>query len=162
MEHFEENQAQLREKLIGELIGLARATEGNEHMLTPTTAAAVVEGLAAALPGGCCDAEVLSAILDRVDREKRKLVPACYSCTASCGRNDAYDMRKLQNLPEHIREMKLRLLAGIQELAAHSCRTLPGDREASGFFYRALFAIGMDDWEEAELLPILGELQEKT
>jgi len=79
MEHFEENQAQLREKLIGELIGLARATEGNEHMLTPTTAAAVVEGLAAALPGGCCDAEVLSAILDRVDREKRKLVPACYS-----------------------------------------------------------------------------------
>ena len=63
---------------------------------------------------------------------------------------------------EHIREMKLRLLAGIQELAAHSCRTLPGDREASGFFYRALFAIGMDDWEEAELLPILGELQEKT
>ena len=40
-----EDTAQLQDRLTGSLIGLARATEGNEHFLSDSTAAVVVEGL---------------------------------------------------------------------------------------------------------------------
>ena len=37
--------AELQDKLTGSLIGLARATEGNDHMVSDSTAAVIVEGL---------------------------------------------------------------------------------------------------------------------
>ena len=37
--------AELQDKLTGALIGLARATEGNEHVVSDSTAAVIVEGL---------------------------------------------------------------------------------------------------------------------
>lgn len=158
-EKCELSAARLREKLTGELIGLARATEGNEYLLTPSTAETVVEGLF--LTCGEEDCAALTAMTERVDGEKRKLVPACYSCAASCGRNNAYGLEKLQDLPENIRLLKLRLLTGIRALAADLSGSLPEERDGAvyGFLYKALFAIGMDDWAEDELLPILRELE---
>lgn len=40
----------LRSRLTGALIGLARATEGNEHLLSGSTAAVTLEGLFATVP----------------------------------------------------------------------------------------------------------------
>ena len=37
--------AELQDKLTGALIGLARATEGNQHVVSDSTAAVIVEGL---------------------------------------------------------------------------------------------------------------------
>lgn len=41
--------AEIQDKLTGNLIGLVRATEGNEHMVSDSTAAVIVEGLFATL-----------------------------------------------------------------------------------------------------------------
>ena len=145
--------APLRDKLTGELIGLARATEGNDHMLTPSTAAVTLEGLLATQPGAALSSGELLAVLERVDEEKRKLVPECRNCLAPCGRTDAYDMQRLQATDAQTRSIKEKILSGLRELAAR-----PVAEDVSMLLYRALFAIGMEDWGPEELLPIASEI----
>lgn len=146
----------LRDQLTGMLIGLARATEGNEFLLSPTTAEATVAGLAATAPNGPFSEEDLPAMMERVDQEKRKLVPDCYNCAAHCGRTDNYDLSRLQTLSEEARTLKLQLLHRIRGIAV---RTYAASQENfAPFLYKALYAIGMDDWNKEELTPILKEL----
>ena len=113
-----DDTAELQDRLTEALIGLARATDGNEHMLSASTADVVVEGLFATLTNVNFDNDALLDILDRVDAEKRKLVPECFKCAASCGRNNDYDMQKLWNAPEDIRSLKSLILFGIRGVAA--------------------------------------------
>lgn len=148
----------LRDKLIGALVGLARATEGNEFMLTDATFRVVID----ALRGADRDEAALTALLERADAEKRKLVPDCYHCAASCGRTDNYDLARLRLAPEEIRTLKLRILSGIRELAASGNSPIFQENTVHSLFYRALYAIGMEDWGEEELLPILLELDKLT
>lgn len=130
---------QLRSRLTGALIGLARATEGNEYLCSDSTAAVMVAGLCADEDFGH---DVLLEMLQRVDDEKRKLVPSCYVCAAPCGRTDNFDMDKLQSAPEETRAAKLRLLTGSRDLAASLAQ---GNEAVHNFLYKALFAIGMED-----------------
>ena len=155
--------AELQDRLTGALIGLARATDGNEHMLSASTADVVVEGLFATLTNVNFDNDALLAIGDRVDAEKRKLVPECYKCAASCGRNNDYDMQKLWNAQEDIRSLKSLILFGIRGVAAYAYHAAVlgyRDETIHKFLYKALFAIGMDDWGMEELLPIVLEVGE--
>lgn len=162
MHAFQHNQidtAQLRDQLTGALIGLARATEGNDHMLRDSTAAVTVAGLIAIAAGSRLDRDGLLDLIERVDQEKRKLVPACYECAASCGRTSNYDMRKLGNSSEAVQKLKLQILSGACDVAALAAEA--GKDEAVSYsLYRALYAIGMDDWAEEELQPIVQELDE--
>ena len=155
--------AQLQDKLTGALIGLARATEGNDHMLSDSTAAVVVEGLFATLTNVNFDNDALLAMMERVDAEKRKLVPECYRCASACGRNNDYDMNKLWNADEDIRSLKSLILFGIRGVAAYACHAAVlgyKDEDVHKFLYKALFAVGMDDWGMEELLPIVLEVGE--
>jgi len=155
--------AQIQDKLTGALIGLARATEGNEHVVSDSTAAVIVEGLFATLTNVNFDNDALLAIMDKVDMEKRKLVPECYNCASSCGRNNDYDMNKLWNADEDIRSLKSLILFGIRGVAAYAYHAaVLGYKDESNhkFLYKALFAIGMDDWGMEELLPIVLEVGE--
>ena len=158
-----QSAAALQDRLTGALIGLARATEGNMHMVSDTTAAVVVEGLCATLTGvSATDGELL-ALLDRVEGEKQKLVPNCYVCASPCGRNNHYDMTQLWNAPEEIRRLKSLILFGSRSIAAYAYQAAKAgckDDAIHNFLYKALFAIGMDDWGEAELLPIAREAAE--
>ena len=153
---------ELQEKLTGALIGLARATEGNDFMLTDATAAVTVEGLAATRMDGDFDRDALLTLLNRVEQEKRRLVPECFLCAASCGRTNDYDMANLRNGQPEIRTLKLRILQNIRDIAAGLFHTpVPGDRAKTvhAFLYKALFAIGRDDWGGEELLPIALEAE---
>ena len=155
--------AQLQDRLTGALIGLARATEGNEHMLRDSTADVVVEGLFATLTNVNFDNDALLAIMDRVDAEKRKLVPACYQCASACGRNNDYDMSKLWNADEDIRSLKSLILFGIRGIAAyayHAAVLSYKDETIHKFLYKALFSIGTEDWGMEDLLPIVLEVGE--
>ena len=142
----------LRSRLTGALIGLARATEGNEHLLSGSTAAVTLEGLFATGPDAGCGSDRLLALLALVDREKRKLNPGCYECLAPCGRNNDYDMGRLSEAAPEIRELKLRILRSLQALAAED-RRAEALRADHSLLYRALYAIGAEDWDEEELLP---------
>lgn len=146
---------QLRDKLTGSLIGLARATDGNAHMITDTTNAAMTEALGAAHGGARQDATALSALMEKVAAEKQKLVPDCALCAMPCGRTADYDMQGLQEAQESVRLLKFRILSAAGALADSG--------RASAFYdllYKALFSVGMEDWGEEELLPILQEVED--
>ena len=154
---------QLQDQLTGMLIGLARATEGNDHMVSESTSAVLIEGLFAALINVNFDDDMLLGIMKRVEDEKRKLVPECFNCLSSCGRNNDYDMSKLWKANEDIRSLKTEILLGIRGITAYAYQAAAsGCKEESihKFLYKALFAVGMDDWGREELYPIVLEANE--
>lgn len=155
--------ANIQDRLIGALIGLARATFGNEIMLNDTTASVVIEGLFATLTNVNFDDKVLLQMLNDIEKEKRRLVPECYTCASACGRNNNYDMQQVWTAEEDIRSLKSLILFGIKGIAAYTYHAnILGykDDNIHKFLYKALFAIGMDNWGMEELLPIVLEVGE--
>ena len=154
---------ELCDKLTGALIGLARATEGNDHLLTDSTIQTVIEALSLlnnVTSDTSCEQDY-NRMLARVDDEKRKLVPDCYHCLNSCGRTDNYDMHHLSNLPDDLRSLKIQILTKIQRIAykisSDSSVQIP-DWNTCHSFYKALYSIGADDWGTEELKSVLLEL----
>ena len=155
--------AELQDQLTGALIGLARATEGNEHLITETTDSLVVESLFTTLTNVNFDNNAIAELIRRVETEKQRLVPRCYECASACGRNDEYNMKGLWEADEDIRSLKSLILFGIRGVAAYAYHAAVlgyRDAEVHKFLYKALFAIGTCDWGMDELLPIVLEVGE--
>lgn len=155
--------AALQDQLTGALIGLARATEGNEDLVTADTHKLVLEALFTTITNVNFNNETITALIKRVEAEKRRLVPGCFSCSSSCGRNDNYDMKKLWAADEDIRSLKSLILFGIRGVAAYAYHaSVLGytDENINNFFFKALCAIGMDEWGMDKLLPIVLEVGE--
>ncbi len=158
-----EDTAALQDKLTGALIGLARATDGNEHLINPSATSVVIASLFATLTNVNFDNEHLHKLFLQVELEKQKMVPDCFACSAPCGKSNAYDMNKLWNAEEDIRSLKSLILFGIRGLAAYAYHAAVlgyHDETVDRFFYKALIAIGMDDFGKDELLPIVLEVGE--
>ena len=152
--------ALLQDELIGALIGLARATEGNEERISETTDTIILEGLFATLTNVNFENQALEELRKRVEAEKEKLVPSCFACLSSCGRTNDYDMKELWNAQEDIRSLKSLILFGIRGVAAYAYHAKVlgyTDAEVNRFFYKALYAVGTD-WGMEELLPIVLEV----
>lgn len=155
--------AELQDKLTGALIGLARATEGNEAFISVTTDRVILEGLFTTITNVNFNNEIIIQLINRVEEEKKKLIPECYTCVSSCGKNNNYDMQKLWTGNEDIRSLKSMILFGIRGMAAYAYHAAVlgyTDEDVNRFFYKALFAIGMEDWGLEELLPIVMEVGE--
>lgn len=155
--------AELQDKLTGALIGLARATEGNEDQVNETTDKLILEGLFTTITNVNFNNETITALISRVNVEKERLVPRCLCCSSACGRNNDYDMKDLWNADEDIRSLKSLILFGIRGMAAYAYHAEVlgyNDAEVNKFFYKALFAIGMKDWGIDELLPTVLEVGE--
>jgi len=155
--------AELQDKLTGALIGLARAIEGNEELVTSETHKLVLEALFTTITNVNFNNETIAALIDRVKAEKERLVPRCFGYSSACGRNDDYDMQRLWNANEDIRSLKSLILFGIRGVAAYAYHAAVldyTDESINNFFFKALFAIGMDDWGMDELLPIVLEVGE--
>jgi hydroxylamine reductase len=150
--------ANLQDALTGELIGLARATDGN----TPKESAdkIIIDGLFATVTNVSFNDEALSQLIEAVKTEKAKLVPQCGECASACSRNDSYDMARLWDDDEDIRSLKSLLLFGLRGMAAyaHHARILgKTDRTVNEFFYKGLSALG-EDGSADELLSLVMEL----
>lgn len=157
------NTARLQDELIGALIGLARAVGGNEHLVTEEMNQLVLEGLFTTITNVNFNDETLKLFINKIEDTKKKLVPNCFTCSGSCGRNNNFDMNTLWTTDEDIRSLKSLILFGIRGMAAYAYHaSVLGytDETISKFFYKALFAIGMKDWEMDELLPIVLEVGE--
>ena len=136
--------AGLQDKLTGALIGLARAVEGNENLITEDTDRLVMKSLFATITNVNFNNETLLELIDRV-----KAAP--------------YDMNELWDSNENIRSLKSLILFGIRGVAAYAYHAdVLGyrDDEINRFFYKALRAVGMDDWGMDELLPVVMEVGE--
>lgn len=149
-----------KDKLTGALIGLARVTDGNEHLISEASTAVIVEGLYATHPGVHTDKVMLEGLLERVKEEKRKMVPDCFSCASSCGKNDDYNMDNLQNEEAEIRSLKNELLCGIRDIASYVYAAAVPVHCDKEIFYKALTAIGIGYWERDDLLSIVQEMHD--
>lgn len=150
--------AQLQDELTGALIGLSRATEGNENLVNEVTDKLILEGLFSTITNVNFNNETLKVLINKVEAEKERLVPNCFSCASCCGRNDNFDMQSLWEADEDVRSLKSLILFGIRGIAAYAYHAAVlgyTDKEVNDFFYKALFAIGMKDWGMDELLPIV-------
>ena len=157
------NTARLQDELTGALIGFARAAEGNEHLVTEEMNQLVLEGLFTTVTNVNFNDETLKILIYKIENAKKKLVPNCFTCSGSCGRNDNFDMNTLWTTDEDVRSLKSLILFGIRGMAAYAYHaSVLGytDETISKFFYKALFAVGMKDWGMDELLPIVLEVGE--
>ena len=73
--------AQLQDELTGALIGLARATDG-ETSPDKDTWRVMVEGLFTTVTNVNFNEDTIRALIDRVHREKEKLVAQCSVCSS--------------------------------------------------------------------------------
>lgn len=157
------NTARLQDELTGALIGLARAAEGNEHLVNEKMNQLILEGLFTTVTNVNFNDETLKILIYKIENAKKKLVPNCFTCSGSCGRNDNFDMNTLWTTDEDVRSLKSLILFGIRGMAAYAYHaSVLGytDETISKFFYKALFAVGMKDWGMDELLPIVLEVGE--
>ena len=157
------NTARLQDEITGALIGLARAAEGNEHLVTEEMNQLVLEGLFTTVTNVNFNDETLKILIYKIENAKKKLVPNCFTCSDSCGKNDNFDMNTLWTTDEDVRSLKSLILFGIRGMAAYAYHaSVLGytDETISKFFYKALFAVGMKDWGMDELLPIVLEVGE--
>lgn len=162
-------------QLFGTLIGLARTMVSNEDLVTESTVLTLLKGLVFCKENLIsvdvkkaeliCDAlisDAVSAMIDRVTEEKKALAPNCFYCMASCGKNDNYSIENLRTLSDSVRAIKLDMLNSSLEFANYSLNHR--DDVVDKFIIKLLFAIGMDDWDEELLMPIVnesGELYER-
>ena len=151
--------AQLQDELTGALIGLARATDG-ETSPDKDTWRVMVEGLFPTVTNVNFNEDTIRALIDRVHREKEKLVAQCSVCSSPCGRNDDYDMSLLWSAGEDIRSLKSLILFGIRGMAAYAYHAMVlgyADEEIYRFIARALFTVG-SDLDMEKLLPVVMEV----
>lgn len=134
------------DRLTGALIGLARAVNGNGHLITDATDAIVLAALAASPQADP------APLLARVTAEKHRLAPDCATCAAPCGRTADCDMAQLWNGDADPRALKSLLLLSLRAMAASG----RADRAMLDFFYRALFILG-ESWPVAQLQALLLE-----
>lgn len=155
--------AKLQDALTGALIGLARAVQGNEDLITDQTYQLVLEGLFTTVTNVNFHDETIKALIARIEQEKARIVPNCSACPASCGRTENYDTEKLWNANEDIRSLKSLILFGIRGMAAYAYHAAVlgyTEKRVNDFLFKALFAIGMDDWGMDRLLPVVIEVGE--
>ena len=147
----------LRDQLSGRLIGLARAVDGSEHLISEELTQLIVEGLAT-LASASVDSAALEALIGRTEAQKRQIVPNCFTCAMPCGRTEDYDLQKLWHAHADSRSLRSLILFGICDIAAHVRATGCQDAGIHKFLYQALFTIGRDDWDAQTLMPVVLEL----
>ena len=128
------------ESLISALIGLVRATEGNESLITRETDDLIIDSLAT-LHDNALDERVSEYLLKEIKREKDRLAPNCGFCAMPCGRRSDYDMSNLLTNSKEIREAKSKILTLLEHLAKDNAKS----REHKKLIYKALYYIGLDD-----------------
>lgn len=135
----------LKDQLIGALVGLARATDGNEHLISDDITATVRHCLTAA-PASYYE---LQRCLLLVENAKQKMVPDCFHCANPCGRTNAYDIAALAQEPDKVRQIKLNMINKLCRLAAEE-----PNQASDKMLYRGLIVLGLDGYSPEELLDL--------
>lgn len=160
----DENSQITKGQLIGALIGLSRATEGNVNRPTEETDRAFIKGMQMCSPGCEESFQHIHNQIEAIHEEKWKLVPRCLECASPCGRNNDFDIADLNGMQNS--QLKHVLLSGLLFMApffAVSDVKPLNSHKIIEFFYRAFFFIGYD-CDEKDLIPLfnkLGEWQSK-
>ena len=145
-----------KEMLLGAVIGLCRAAESNMHRVNQNSDDILIKALCAL---GSENEKETGLITDRVKKEKQRLAPGCAGCGSPCGRTDDGSLRDVTAGEEAAVKAKIRLI----NKAVSTAKALAGgtvqqkDRPAAvAFLYRAVFAAGMKNRHEDQILATAG------
>lgn len=141
---------QLRNELLGALVGLARASESKE--LLESSGVAMVEGLRMAF-GGSCPADDIHVMISKLHEEKKLMAPDCAACQYPCGRTADYDMEEVYGASEGLRDAKLELFGALGEIAV---KLSEDAGEIHTFLSEALFQISCT-YDVSQLTEILAK-----
>lgn len=137
-----------KDKIIGALIGLARACGNNPK--TENTDEIIRVSLAACADGKEISDREQEDIIEKIHAEKNAVSPGCAACKNPCGNTSDFDMTLLQN--DKNLEIKRKILSEICKLAEQGKR--------SELFYKALPMISYELETEA-YKAILAEIREE-
>ena len=149
------------DRIISALIGLVGACNNNPK--TTDTDSLVIKALAFPLIYPEYGDRELQGIVDDIYAEKNSIAPGCVTCMAPCGNTSDYDMRWLYEADDAIRNVKLRILEKIQELAAYICCNQESEIISYTdieFFYKVLSYISYD-MDETVFFELLDEIEHK-
>lgn len=132
----------MMEKIISALIGLVGAVSNNGK--TDETDKIIKKALMSIKNG-----ENEDSVVDMIHKEKFTIAPDCATCLNPCGNTSDYDIKKLKNASEDVRNAKLNLINALCEMVVslkydelsddeHSDNVLPDDA------YRAIAYLGYD------------------
>lgn len=140
-------------QLLSQLIGLARATDGSEHLINPASLRTVADALICL--SAPCEEAVVQQQLRSVIETKREMVPNCFTCAAPCGRTSPFDLSALQEDPVPVQQAKWELLSLLTSAAAGN----PSEEIARQFFFLGLIAIGTQPVSEEALFALVNQLR---
>jgi hypothetical protein len=129
---------ELREILLGALVGLGRAAEGNKNRPSSKTNEILISGLKMIIMQDVSDSMIREQI-KKIQEEKYLLIPRCLTCKKQCGRNNDYKINEFYEDYSMIREKKVTILSEILLLAEIS--TEPDERLCE-LLYDVLFWLG--------------------
>lgn len=122
----------MMEKIISALIGLVGAVSNNGK--TAETDNVIKNALI-----NIKDGKDEDSVVDMIHKEKFTIAPDCATCLNPCGNTSDYDIEKLKNAPDDVRNAKLNLINALCEMAESSKDDmLPDDA------YRGIAYLGYD------------------
>lgn len=122
--------------LLGTLIGLVRAIDGNDELVTGDTARLIRDTLASIRDGQIGEREA-GYLMGCIAREKQRLAPGCAICAMPCGRTADYDLADMDSDSPAVRKLKESLIARALSLC---------DKDVPpGLIMRMLYAVGLSD-----------------
>ena len=139
----------MKDKLLGALVGLARAMDESNMGAAPL--AAMVQGLTALDSG-----TGLEEALDALRRAKHAAVPDCAVCQNPCGRTADLDVQELESLPPELRDAKQALLRAAIRYA-RQC-----EHPSLSLLTQALFAVGYAWFTQEEIEEQIKIIEKET
>lgn len=147
-------------RIVSALIGLVGACNNNPK--TENTDQVIIKALAFTLTQSEADDGTLQALIEEIYAEKYTIAPGCAACRTPCGNTSDYDMNRIYNAEADIRNLKLKIITALKELAADLYKTqkvVLVSEESMEIFYKALAYISFDMGKEG-LLTLLKEVQD--
>ncbi len=144
-----------KDQIISALIGLVGAC--SIHPKTDNTDRLILKALAQS----CADDAGTAALVVEIHAEKHRVAPGCALCAMPCGNTSDYDMCRIYNACDPIREMKLQIIAQLREtaVALQSRQTsAPFTGQSMDVFYKALSYLSYD-MEPETLRGLLEEIR---
>lgn len=146
-------------KIISALIGLVGACNNNPQ--TENTDRVIIKALAFPQIQSEVAAETLRALIEEIHTEKYTIAPNCAVCQTPCGNTSDYDMNRIYNADTDVRDLKLKMLSALKELAADLYSRQKQDalsEESMEIFYKVLSYISFD-MEKDSLITFWNEVQ---
>lgn len=153
------NREEWKIELLGAMVAVARACEGNKNRPDSVTHNAMLSALYMTIPGTGLGEQQAERVWRSLRAEKEKLVPRSPDCADPCDGNDTFSMYELDELGPPITMLKETLLMGLMAMEPLLRGQIPEAlfADAMQLLYDGFYILG-DECEAKELATVLAQM----